>query len=571
MKIAAEIHQKFPTDVRSAQMLASYEFAKAARTRRSGSSRSSWRSTPTTPTRTTRSATTTAIAATTRRPSRTSEVPVHRPGQREPLRLPRRGPGVLGPLQRGHREPEPRARDQARFRRSVDHLAVAYEGKGEYREGDQAVRARRRDDRTDPDMQRGYLTRALRAAYYLNDKDEARAALLQGEGRARRRASTARSTRPSSKRVWRCARGGRRTRSGSSRNRRPRLDALVQKENIPKDWKPHFPVVNVLMAMALEAEGKSDEALEYWKKNANPPNQFENFEERRSIYEARAQRGRGPRPQGRPRRRREADRREPQVEPELGAHAGGGDDGGRAAARRRCSRPRSSRPAHGAPVPALRDPAQASPPRDALRRRALARRPSRRGGPRRGRALAARSACSTRRAAIWRRSRTDGDPAAPRRGSASPSARPRPSSPRTSSSATSSAPKAAIAREQVQAPRPAGAGRASGARIFGGGRPARRARPRGQGSPPRRPGRVRRRGRALPRLARGPLRHGDREPAAPRAADARARAPRGGEPPAPRRDRAVRRGPALRRRLPGRPPRARPRRRAWRTRRSRSS
>ena len=69
---------------------------------------------------------------------------------------------------------------------------------------------------------------------------------------------------------------------------RPRLDALVQRENIPKDWKPHFPAVNVLMALALEAEGKSDEALEYWKKNANPPNQFENFEDRRAIYEARA-------------------------------------------------------------------------------------------------------------------------------------------------------------------------------------------------------------------------------------------------------------------------------------------
>ena len=43
------------------------------------------------------------------------------------------------------------------------------------------------------------------------------------------------------------------------------------------------------MALALEGQGKNDEALEYWKKNANPPNPFKGFEERRAIYEARAE------------------------------------------------------------------------------------------------------------------------------------------------------------------------------------------------------------------------------------------------------------------------------------------
>ena len=95
-------------------------------------------------------------------------------------------------------------------------------------------------------------------------------------------------------------------------------------------------------------------------------------------------------------------------------------------------------------------------------------------------------------------------------------------------------------------------------------RPAdRRPRARRQGGAPRRPGgRVRRGGRAVPRVARGPLRDGDREPPAPGAADARARAPRGGEPAAARRDRPVGRRAALRRRLAGGAPRARPRRRA---------
>ena len=43
------------------------------------------------------------------------------------------------------------------------------------------------------------------------------------------------------------------------------------------------------MALALEEQGKTDEALAFWKKNANPPNPFKDFEERRAIYEARAQ------------------------------------------------------------------------------------------------------------------------------------------------------------------------------------------------------------------------------------------------------------------------------------------
>ncbi len=48
------------------------------------------------------------------------------------------------------------------------------------------------------------------------------------------------------------------------------------------------------MALALEEQGKPDEALALWEKNANPPNPFKDFEERRAIYEARAQRRRDP-------------------------------------------------------------------------------------------------------------------------------------------------------------------------------------------------------------------------------------------------------------------------------------
>jgi tetratricopeptide (TPR) repeat protein len=53
-------------------------------------------------------------------------------------------------------------------------------------------------------------------------------------------------------------------------------------------FKPHFPDWNYAMAIALEKQGRTDEALAFWEKNANPPNPFIDFNERRWIQEARA-------------------------------------------------------------------------------------------------------------------------------------------------------------------------------------------------------------------------------------------------------------------------------------------
>ena len=57
---------------------------------------------------------------------------------------------------------------------------------------------------------------------------------------------------------------------------------------MPPAMKPHFPQWNYLMAMALEQQGKTDEALKLYELNANPPNPFYDFEERRWIMEGRA-------------------------------------------------------------------------------------------------------------------------------------------------------------------------------------------------------------------------------------------------------------------------------------------
>ena len=287
MKIAAEIHQKFPTDVRSAQMLAGHEFA---------------------------------FGRTDKGIKIFEELLTNDPNNADAYnqmgyfygyrgdydkaveafkRYQFIAPDTANPFDSlgevqaysGHYNEALENLNRALaikpdFVESVGHIAVAREGMGEYREAiKQYERAAEMTDH--PNMQRMYITRAARAAYYLKDKDE-----------ALRLFSKAKAVKTESKygeidmafieASLALCEGRPKDTIRIVQETRPRLEAAVQKENIPKDWKPHFPVVNVLMAMALEAEGKSDEALEYWKKNANPPNQFENFEDRRAIYEARA-------------------------------------------------------------------------------------------------------------------------------------------------------------------------------------------------------------------------------------------------------------------------------------------
>jgi tetratricopeptide (TPR) repeat protein len=172
------------------------------------------------------------------------------------------------------------------FVESIAHIAVAYEGLGEYAKA--IAQYEKAAETTDhPDAQRGYLTRAARAAYYLGDEREI--ARLFAEAKAVKSESKYAALDTAFIEAGLALAEGRPTETERIVSEaRPKLEDAVAKENLPKDWKPHFPVVNVLMALALEKQGKPDEALEYWKKNAYPPRQFDNFEERRAIYEARA-------------------------------------------------------------------------------------------------------------------------------------------------------------------------------------------------------------------------------------------------------------------------------------------
>ena len=172
------------------------------------------------------------------------------------------------------------------FIESVAHIAVAYEGMGDFPKA--IAQYEKAAEMTDhPDTQRGYYSRAARVSYYMGDMAQCIAYFEK-----------ARSKKSDNKYAdidlaligagLALAEGRPKDAQRIVEETRPRLEAAVAKENVPKDWKPHFPGVNVIMALSLESQGKADEALEYWKKNAFPPNQFDNFEQRRQIYEARA-------------------------------------------------------------------------------------------------------------------------------------------------------------------------------------------------------------------------------------------------------------------------------------------
>jgi serine/threonine protein kinase/tetratricopeptide (TPR) repeat protein len=66
------------------------------------------------------------------------------------------------------------------------------------------------------------------------------------------------------------------------------FEKLQKAGRVEPGLKAHFPSWNWLMAMALEKQGRTDEALAFYEKNANPPNPVFDFGERRWIMEARA-------------------------------------------------------------------------------------------------------------------------------------------------------------------------------------------------------------------------------------------------------------------------------------------
>ena len=172
------------------------------------------------------------------------------------------------------------------FVESIAHIAVAYEGQGEYQKA--VAQYQKAAEATDNlGARRGYLARAARCAFHLGDKKEM--ARLLAEGRA------IKADNPYSDfdtatfdAALALAEGRPQETEKILTELQPKLEAKLSKENLPPNYKLFFPQINTLMALSYEAQGKWDEAVEWWKKNAFPPRQFEGFEERRAIYEGRA-------------------------------------------------------------------------------------------------------------------------------------------------------------------------------------------------------------------------------------------------------------------------------------------
>jgi tetratricopeptide (TPR) repeat protein len=169
---------------------------------------------------------------------------------------------------------------------SVKNIAVVHEGRGEYREA--IAQYEKAADMTDnPKAQRDYIQRAARSAYYIGDKAEMRR-LFERSRTIKIEGKYAEIDSEFLDAAIALVDGRGAEAEKMVRAIEPKLEALIAKEQLPPNWKPHFPQINLMLALALEAQGRNDEALEYWKKNANPPRPFDNFEERRAIYEARA-------------------------------------------------------------------------------------------------------------------------------------------------------------------------------------------------------------------------------------------------------------------------------------------
>ncbi len=169
---------------------------------------------------------------------------------------------------------------------SVKNLAVVAEGTGDYvRAVETYEKAAAMTDRDD--VRVGFLVRAMRSAFYAKNTAEvlrlaAKAKAVKAGGKYAEVDAAYIDA------VVALAEG----RPGEALRMvdaiEARRDELIASEKHSAGYKPFFPHANMLRALALEAQGKGDEALVFWKLNANPPTPFENFEQRRSIYEARA-------------------------------------------------------------------------------------------------------------------------------------------------------------------------------------------------------------------------------------------------------------------------------------------
>lgn len=171
------------------------------------------------------------------------------------------------------------------------HLGVVHEGLGEYDKAYQSyLKAAELDD---TDMRREYLVWAMRAALLGGDAPAARSAVAQLRKLPVDPKSDHAAIDPLAFAILEDLIDGRAPEAERRlRELRPVIEGAFDKASkagkMVPGRKPHFPDWNVLMARALVMQGKADEAEKLYEANANPPNPFYDYNDRRFIMEARA-------------------------------------------------------------------------------------------------------------------------------------------------------------------------------------------------------------------------------------------------------------------------------------------
>ena len=181
---------------------------------------------------------------------------------------------------------------KADFAPAYAHLGVAYEGLGDSEKAVQSYQ--KASELADSDNgRREYLFAAMRAALIGGNREEARRIIdAISKIPADPKGDFARVGPAFLATTVDLAEGRPAEAERRLREMKPGLDALwVENEKsgkYPPGRKAHYPQWNYMMARALEAQGRSDGALEFYQANANPPNAFFDFEDRRWIMEGRA-------------------------------------------------------------------------------------------------------------------------------------------------------------------------------------------------------------------------------------------------------------------------------------------
>jgi len=181
---------------------------------------------------------------------------------------------------------------KADFAPAYQHLGVAHEGMGDYGKAVQSYE-KASELADDDSMRREYLTLAVRAALIGGDGETARKVLERIAKFPVDPKSDYAKVGPAYVAILADLSEGK---AASAERRlkelKPSLEALFADNSkagkIPPTMKPHYPQWNFLMALALEEQGRADEALKLYELNANPPNPFYDFDGRRWIMEARA-------------------------------------------------------------------------------------------------------------------------------------------------------------------------------------------------------------------------------------------------------------------------------------------